>query len=447
MDEPAASAFARFATALTLDEVPADVAATAARHVLDAVGTALAAAGTGAGDHARTVAAAQGGVAEATAIGTDERLPAPLAAFANGTLAHALDFDDTHEASIAHVSAVVAPAALAAGEACGASGADVLCAYVAGVETIARLGVASPALYERGFHPTSVLGVFGATAAAARAQGLDQATTTHAIGIAGSFASGLFAYLDDGAATKPLHAGWAAQAGVQAVALARAGATGPARVIEGRFGLFFAHASGAFDLRLDDLGSAWETGRVSLKAYPACHFSHAPVHQVASLGVAPDDVAAIEVAVPPEGVALVLDPIGDKQTPRTPYDAKFSAPWCIAARLVTGRLDVRSFSTDAIADPAVLALAARVTGTDWGDEPPPSRFAGRVTVTTAAGDVLRSEPAGPPGTPAAPLTSDEVLAKFRANATLLVDDAAADRLAKRVLALGDAPDVASLLNA
>jgi 2-methylcitrate dehydratase PrpD len=427
--------------------------------MLDAIGTALAAAGTGAGDHARSVAVAQGGAPEATVIGVSERLPAALAALSNGTLAHALDFDDTHEESIAHVSAVVAPAVLAAGEASGASGASVLCGYVAGVETIARLGVASPALYARGFHPTSVLGVFGATVASARACGLDAAMTAHALGIAGSFASGLFAYLDDGAATKPLHAGWAAQAGVQACALARAGATGPARVIEGRFGLFFAYAgddsaaatrtgarpADALPARLADLGSVWETERVSLKAYPACHFAHAPVHQATSFGVAPEDIASIEVAVPDEGVPLVLDPIADKQHPRTPYDAKFSAPWCIATRLLTGRLDVRSFDADGIADPAVLALAAKVTAISWGDDPPPSRFAGRTTLTTTSGDVLTAGPAGPPGTPASPLSHDDVLKKFHTNASLLVDEPAATRLADRILGLAAAAEVTALL--
>jgi 2-methylcitrate dehydratase PrpD len=449
--EPAASILAAFAAGLELDDVPPRVARLAALHVLDTLGVALAAAGTGAAAHATAVAEQQGGAPQASAIGIAARLPAAQAAFANGTLAHALDFDDTHEEAIAHVSAVVAPAALAAAEACGATGARALAAYVAGAEVIGRLGAAAGGLYARGFHPTSVLGVFGATAAAARAQGAGHAVTVNALGIAGSFASGLFAYLDDGSATKPLHAGWAAQAGVQAVALARAGATGPARVLESRFGLLASHMDDPPDLapRLADLGAVWETERLSIKAYPAFHFVHAAVHQAAALcaerALSPEDIASVTVAIPAEGVGLVLDPLDAKHAPRTPYDAKFSLPYCVAARLVTGRLDVRSFAPPAIADEQVLALARRVTARKWGPEPPPSRFAARVEIETTGGTHGQSPPAGPPGTPAARLGEDQIREKFLANATHLLDEAPAGRLADAVLDIADCDDLVALL--
>ena len=161
-------------------------------------------------------------------IGLDARLPAPNAAFANAMLCHGLDFDDTHSDSVAHVSTVVVPAAAALAEARGASGRELLTAIVAGNEIVTRIGMAAPgAFHKRGFHPTAICGIFGATAAAARLGGLDAEQATSALGIAGSMASGLFAYLDDATATKPIHPAWAAHGALLAARLAAHGAEGP----------------------------------------------------------------------------------------------------------------------------------------------------------------------------------------------------------------------------
>ena len=224
----AAERLAAFAVALRHDDVPSAVRTRAVVHVLDAVGCAYAASALDEGTEARTVAIAQGGTAAAAVIGTRVRLPAPGAALANGTLMHALDYDDTHPPSICHITTVVAPAALAVAAATGASGAELVTAYVAGCETVARIGAAADGeFHRRGFHATGVCGVFGATVAAARLLRLDAAATTWALGIAGSFAPGLLEFLGDGSSTKRLHAGGAARAGVEAALLAAAGATGP----------------------------------------------------------------------------------------------------------------------------------------------------------------------------------------------------------------------------
>ena len=216
-----------------------------------------------------------------------------------------------------------------------------------------RIAVASSdGLYARGFHPTGVCGAFGAAAAAARLRGLGAREAAHALGVVGSFASGLFEYLSDGSATKPLHAGWAAQAGVHAALLAEAGATGPASVLEGRFGLLVSHtgSADAAEAIATGLGERWELDNVVVKPYPACHFAHSSTWAAAELceerGLAPDDIATIVARIPPEGEPLVLDPLEAKRAPRTPYDAKFSLPFTIAHRLVHGRLEVASFSED-----------------------------------------------------------------------------------------------------
>jgi 2-methylcitrate dehydratase PrpD len=423
MNPPIAHQLAEFALSADPSGRPG-LRAVAARHLLDVLGCGLAAVGTGEGGQATEVALAAGGRGEATVLGSEVRLPAAAAALANGTRFHALDFDDTHEEGICHVSAVVAPAALASAEAEGLGLAESLDALAVGSEVALRVAVAAaPSIYARGYHPTSVCGAFGATAAAARIRGLDLGQTANALGIVGSFASGLMEYLGDGSATKPLHAGWAAQAGIQAAALAATGATGPGTILEGRFGIFASHGESPIDSGpvTEDLGTDWHAERIAIKPFPACHFLHAPTWAVAELaakhGFGADVVEAIEVEVPAPGVPLVLEPLAAKHHPATSYDAKFSAPWAIAHHLVHGELTLTSFSPERIADPRLLELAGRVVGGAWTEGEPPSRFCGAVTVT-AGGAELREVVPFTPGSPGNPLSDTAVLDKFRANAAL-----------------------------
>jgi 2-methylcitrate dehydratase PrpD len=275
---------------------------------------------------------------------------------------------------------------------------------------------------------------------------MDAETTARALGLAGSMASGIFEYLADGSPTKPFHAGWAAQAGVQAAALAAAGARGPATVLEGRYGLYNTHVDVEHDIaaELADLGERWEAPLVAIKPYPACHWIHAAVDAAAEAAGdrAPEDIESIVVRIPQVGEAIVLEPLAQKRVPVTAYDAKFSLPWCVAARIVHGRLDVRSFLGD-IAEPAVLALAAKVSYEPWEGEIT-SVFAGgaRVTGTDGTQDaVVNPAPRGAPGNP---MSREDLLAKFTANATLSLSADAAAQLAAAVDAIEDAPDVSGI---
>ena len=185
----AAQRCTEFTTSLRFEDIPADVVEAAKYHLLDTLGCGLAAHALGVATEGRTVMAELGGDGQATVIGLDGGLPAPNAAFANGMLCHGLDFDDTHSDSVSHVSVVTCPVALAAGEAAGASGREVLTAIVAGNEVVTRIGMAaSGQFHKRGFHPTALCGIFGATAAAARLGGLDADAATSALGLAGSMA-------------------------------------------------------------------------------------------------------------------------------------------------------------------------------------------------------------------------------------------------------------------
>jgi 2-methylcitrate dehydratase PrpD len=437
---------ASFAIESPARAIPPQVRSRAKLHVLDTLGCGIAAVGLRTAGHATALAVAQGGRPEASILGEPDRVPASLAALANGTRCHGLDFDDTHEAGICHVSTVVAPAALAAAEASGSSGGEVLDAYVLGSEVALRIAIAlADGLYARGFHPTSVCGAFGATAAASRLLGLEPSEAANALGIVGSFAAGLFEYLSDGSATKPLHAGWAAQAGIQAARLAQAGAAGPATVIEGRFGLAASHTGATIDAAavVEELGERWEVANVSIKPFPACHFAHSSTWAAAELagehGLGPADIEEIVVRVPAEGAALVLSPLADKHEPRTVYDAKFSLPFTVAHHLVHGHLGLAAFSEQAIRDPDVLALARRVRGEPLPDAP--SRFAGGARVVTTAGDELDRLVEHAPGSPRNPLDEDWLLAKFRSNAELALDADAAAKLADALRAIDQAPSL------
>ena len=245
-------------------------------HVLDVIGCGLAAHGLGIAGEGRETMAELGGTAEATVIGLDTRLPAPNAAFANAMLCHGLDFDDTHSDSVAHVSTVVVPAAAALAEARGASGRELLTAIIAGNEIVTRIGMATPgAFHKRGFHPTAICGIFGATAAAARLGGLDAEQATSALGIAGSMASGLFAYLDDATATKPIHPAWAAHGALLAPARGprRRGPPGRSGGALRRLPRLRRHADRP-RAPARRPGLALETPRIAYKAFPACHFIH-----------------------------------------------------------------------------------------------------------------------------------------------------------------------------
>ena len=316
------------------------------------------------------------------------------------------------------------PAALAAAETFGAGGGDLLCALVAGNEVSTRLGMAAGGRFHaRGFHPTGVCGVFGATAAVARVRDLTAEQTTHALGIAGSMASGLLEFLADGAKTKPLHPGFAAQAALTAARLAAHGASGPRSVLDGERGFFAAYLHGedtGLAVQLADLGERFETPRIAYKPYPACHYVHAPLDALAALvereGLAAEDVESITAFSDATGVALVLEPAVDKLRPRTVYDAKFSLPFCLASLLVHGSLDVTSFTEAAIADPAVLEMATRVSGEEHAYARSPDAFPGGVRVRTRDGRTFEHELRHQRGGAEFPMGTHDIVEKYRVNA-------------------------------
>jgi 2-methylcitrate dehydratase PrpD len=413
-----AERLAAFAASLSYDALPKDVVASIRLRTLDVLGIALAASRM---DWAPAVLDLAGAAGECTVIGTPRTAAPPLAVLVNGTLAHGLDFDDTHAASITHASAVVLPAVLAVAEARGLDGRAAVTAAAAGYEAVTRIGMgASGAFHARGWHATSVCGAFAAALAVGRLEGLDAARLTGALGVAGSLASGLMEYLADGSAVKRLHPGWAGHAGVIAAALARGGFGGPASILEGRFGLYRAFVGVAPDAAaFDTLGREWETLRVGYKPYPCCHLNHAYLDCALDLvadGLKAEAIAVIECRVPAGEVPIVCEPADVKQRPRSSYDAQFSLPYSIAAAFIDGRVDLDTYTPERLGDSRVLSLAGRVRYVVDPESTFPAAFPGWVRVELTDGRRLEARVPDGRGGPARPLAEAAILAKFRDNA-------------------------------
>ena len=452
----AAQRLARFVAGLSLDAVPRPVVEQATRLALDTLGNGLAAAGDDFGRAALDVAERLGGAPESALLGRATRVAAANAVLANATLAHGLDFDDTREDAIVHTGCVAVTTALAVGEAVGASGRAMLEALIAGVEVMCRVGLAVPgALHARHFHPTAIAGGFGAVAAAGRLQRLSDAQLTHAFGIVGSQASGIIEYLADGSWTKRMHPGWSAHAGVVATLLARGGFTGPETVLEGGHGLYAAFAGGHDPARLaallDTLGRTWELSELTLKPYPCGSIAQPYMDCAARLrathGVKAEQITAVRCRTSAGPVPRLWEPLAAKHAPPNGYAAKFSLPYLLASIFVRGRAGLAEFSEAAVREADVLRVARLVTYELDATIDYPRQFIGDVEVTLAGGRTLRERQDRPRGGPDAPLTREEIEAKFRGNAALTLPAAQVERVLAAVNGLAGAGSLVDVLSA
>lgn len=356
-----------------------------------------------------------------TAIGHRRTLSAAGAAFVNGTAAHGEDFDDTFEGGPVHAGAVIVPAVLAACERHNPSGRDALYGIAIGCETMCRLSTVAPTLaHKAGFHPTAIFGAMGAAAGVATALKLDQRKIVDALGIAGSMASGIIEYLAEGAWTKRMHAGWAAQSGLRAALLARAGFSGPRTVFEGTHGLFHGFANttkGDFAALTGDFGERWVTETLAFKPYPCGTMTHPYIDCARRLAkrVKADDIVEMVCEVGEGTVHRLWEPLAAKQSPNNGYVGKFSTPYCIAAGFVRGNVGLSDFSDEAVKDPAVRALAAKVRYRIDPKNPYPKNFTGHIRATLRDGSVAEERQPHMRGGAHEPLTHADIVDKFLLN--------------------------------
>jgi 2-methylcitrate dehydratase PrpD len=358
-----------------------------------------------------------------TAIGHARTLSSASAAFINGTAAHGEDFDDTFEGGPVHAGAVIVPAVLAACERHRPDGAAALLGIAVGVEAMCRLSTVVPkAVHRAGFHPTAIFGVMGAAAGVGAALGLNAKQLVDALGIAGSMASGIIEYLAEGAWTKRLHPGWAAQSGIRAALLARGGFVGPRTVFEGVHGLFhgFAHTTeGNYAAVTGDFGSRWVTETLAFKPYPCGTMAHPYIDcakRLAARGIKPSDVKEMICEVAEGTVPRLWEPLAAKQRPPNGYAAKFATPFLLATGFVRGGVGLDAFTESAVRDEAVLALSCKVRYVIDPDNPYPNNFTGHIRVVLNDGRVIEERQPHLRGGAHEPLTRADIEEKFALNA-------------------------------
>lgn len=452
----------QFAGSTSFDTLPDDVVESVRKRVLDLMGLCIAAAPLATSRAARRFAVEQGGQGHAHAVGVPAGLPAPLAAFVNGVLAHSLDYDDTHLPSVLHPSAPVIPAALAAAEHARASGQATIAAIACGLETCVRIGMAgyddgagNSLFFEHGQHATSIAGTLGAAVAAAMLYGLGADGVTHALSVAASMASGIIEANRTGGTVKRMHCGWAAQSGVTAAQLVRLGFTGPPTVLEGRFGFFEAWLHGQYNPAAitEGLGEHWSVPGIFFKPYPANHFTHGGIDAALALrrrGVRADDVAWLRLGVAEPTVRTIGAPIETKRAPQTGYMAQFSGPYTVVAALLGGRglgLGLDDFTDELARDPQRRALMARVEvhADERCTKTFPYQFPAVLRAGLHDGQELVEEVLVNRGGPQRPLSAAELGIKFADNAGRLLPPEVVARVRDTALQLADIDNTSSLI--
>ncbi len=455
---------ASFATRTLAEGAPAPVRASVQQRVLDVTGLQLAARPLSTSTGALAYALSQGGPEQAHVVGESRRISAAWAAFANGVLAHSLDYDDTHLPSVLHPSASVVPAALAAAEQSGADGGRVLDAIAVGIEVVVRLGMVgydrelrNSVFFEHGQHATSICGTVGAAVAASLLLDGSERGVVDAIGVSASMAGGIIEANRTGGTVKRLHCGWAAHAGVSAAQLVTHGFTGPPTALEGRFGFFEAYLQGRVALEevTDRLGEHWEVPGIFFKPYPANHFTHTALDAarlIRERGVTPDDVEEVVLGVAGATVRTIGEPIDVKRAPETGYQAQFSGPYMVALGFMGGGglgAGLDDF-TDALAtDPARRALMAKVSVVADAacDEVFPYQFPATLQVRTRGGDVHEVAVMANRGGDEHPLSDAELATKFRDNAARVLDVEQIGTVEDAAAALGGSGPVGTLMTA
>jgi 2-methylcitrate dehydratase PrpD len=441
---PRAATLAQFVTTTTPSDLPFAIRTKGARHTLDTLACGIAGAASQEAQAALDLIRATEPQGSVPVWGTSEALSVRSATLVNGIACHAFELDDTGGCD--HSGAVVLPAALAALSLADrpVSGEEFLHAIVLGYEIARRVleacGGYSPH-NEAGWHSTATCGTFGAAVAAARILQLDTEGVVHALGHAASFSGGLWAFIHDGSQTKRIHAGKAAEGGLFAALLARAGVTGPSRVFEDVWGGFlttFASTSAQPDALTVELGERWRLERVSLKPYASCRGTHSSIDALGMIlernGLTADDVERIDVRLSP----FLFEMCGGQDVVTLPF-AQMSLPYALAVRLVLGHAGLTAYAASERRNPLVLAAMNRVNQIvdptiEANDEP----FV-KVVVRDGRTDEIRVPMAR--GSPANPVTDEAYFVKIRSLAAMALDDTRTQHLIDGVLGLWEQDDV------
>ena len=373
------------------------------------------------------------------------------AALLNGTLAHSLDFDDTHAEASLHSSAPILAAALAAAEMNKSSGQQLITACVVGYEIQIRLGLAggSSSHYKKGFHPTATCGIFGASAAAGYLMGLTKEQYISAFGIALSQSAGSMQFLTDGAWTKRSHVGQAAQNGLSCAIMAAEGFKGPSKAFEGQWGYFHSYASGGdMEKAIDGLGKKFETLNLGVKPYPSCRYSHAAIDGIIELkkelGFSTAELDDIDIGLSETALNIIGYPLSDKQNPKSVVDGQFSMPFCAAVTVKSGGLkwdDYKNHLNDS--DTLSLCNKIKVSPDKDAEECCPEYMSAKVKVVVK-GKKYEKFVKIPKGEPENFMEDSEFISKFRSLTEPYLSNERIDQLTGSMLKLDQSNNINSI---
>jgi 2-methylcitrate dehydratase PrpD len=446
---------AEFVANLSYDDLPGEVVERIKFLIMDTVGISIRAMHDSESTPSLLAASYAMGYlgGQSRVIGTPNKYTPAGAAMINGTLAHSLDFDDTHAAGSIHASAPIIPAALAAAEMVGADGKKVITAIAAGYEVQIRLSLSlNPSdHYQRGYHPSATCGTFGAAAAAGFIFGLSAKHIASAFGIAECQTSGSMRFLADGAWTKRFQVGYSGHNGLVAATLAKEGFVGPMGSIEGKDGFLQSYAPSPDIARAAaDLGRVWETMNIAVKPYPSCRYSHSAMGAIASMRtehrIVFEEVEKVEVGLPHTGWRIIGEPDESKRRPTGAVDGQFSMPFCGAVVLREGTMGWDDYSKH-LNDNETLALAAKFsTVTDaWAESEYPNNMAGIVRIKTSRG-TFEDRVTIPKGEPDNFMTDTEARAKFDDLVGPYLSEKQRNRLVKELSTIDIAASVGLMLD-
>lgn len=406
------------------DDIPLEAIEAAKKEVIDSLATALG--GTTKPGIPELVALARewGGAEQSTIFGYGFKTPAPVAAQVNGSMIHALDYDDGHPVSLTHIGCVAVSTSFAAAERAGnVTGKAFLTAIAVGSDLVCRLGLASRPggnALGAGWHPTTLFGYLGAAAIAGKIFGLNTDKMLDAIGLAYHQCSGAGSGVGDGALAKRMGPGMAARGGITAALMAEQGITGDRHFLgfdNGRGGIYNTYYHGDYDpdVITKDLGNRFEGVNIGDKPYPCCGFTHPFIDATFALmskyGIEADQIESITTR---GGQAVYGMMVGEaKVAPRTIVDAQFSVPWTVATALVKGKVTLESFTPESIGEQEVVALARKVVGQLDNSMDRHGVGPGRVTMLMKDGRQFSEEVEHFLGTPENPMTFDDCATKFR----------------------------------
>lgn len=445
------AALAEFAAGLRFEDLPPAVVARTEEVFLDWAASALAAKGLHPIPQFEAFARAMGPAeGRAEILVSRARSSAYFAVWVNAASSHLVEQDDLHNSSVLHPATVVFPAALAAAQDVGASGAELIAASVAGYEAGVRIGEFLGRSHYRIFHTTATVGTLAAAVAVGRVLKLSPAQMLNAIGSAGTQAAGLWEFLRDAADSKQLHTAHAAASGLAAAYLARDGVTGARRILDGAQGLAAGMSSDADPARLTErLGTRWALLETSFKFHASCRHTHPAADALLDLmrreGIAADEIASVVTHVH----RAAIDVLGAVAVPTTVHQAKFSMGTVLGLVAVHGKAGLEEFRDHALTDPAVAAFRDKVSMELDAevDAAYPQRWLGRVEVATCSGETRLGAIDEPKGDPGNTLSREELedkarrLSRFSGAAT----DTEIDALIARIWTLHRAGDVAALL--